>query len=162
MNIGLEIKKARTRLGLTQVQLAARARLSVATLQNIEANRANPEFSTLTALFKILRVRMKFEFESHQIDFDELALFGCPLLTSKPVTGVSPSRFGLIERANLIDARDLKGREAKAVSAWVHALKDHFVSVWNDLPPALRAWAANQPVEVKLRRIALSRLSEFL
>jgi len=162
MDIGAYIKKARKQRGLTQLQVATRAGIGVATLQNIEANRANPELSTITALFKTLRIKFKFEVEKRETDFVVLAAYGCPLMVKNADDSIRPTRAGLIEESQLVEHTGLKGREAKAVASWVHAIRDHYPSVWNQLPMALRSWAENQPVEPKLRRLALSRLGAFL
>jgi len=164
MNIGSTVRKARRNLGYSQAELARHAGVGVATLQNIEGNRANPSINTLLAIFKVLGVGVRLEIKKAAArDWDEMAFLGCPIKAQRDLAGAKPaSRSVLCEILRGLDPVDFNGREAKAIAAWLVALRDHFPSVWIDTPARLRAWASNQVPNLKLRRIALSRLAEFL
>lgn len=84
MNIGEMILNQRNNMGLSQVELAARSGVSLPTIQNIEAGRANPAWSTLESLFKILAVEV--QLKAKPIDLKLWALHGVPL-TSADIQG---------------------------------------------------------------------------
>jgi len=161
MNIGGTIHLARKRRGLSQSELAFQAGVGLATVQNIEANRANPALNTLMAIFRVLRIEVKLAQKEPDTDWAALVQLGCPLMGKGKATGV-PTRTLLIEQLRALNPAALKGREAKAVASWLHALRDHYPSLWPEAPVAVRAWTQNQIVSPKLRRIALNQLAEFL
>ncbi len=161
MNLGRTIRQARKNLGLSQSEVASRSGVGLATVQNIENNRANPEFKTLAELFKVLHIKMTLETKPVAVDWPAFAGLGCPITASKFEEFI-PSRIRLIEEVNRLNPAKLKGRESKAVAAFLQALRDHYPSTWRELPMAVRAWAQNQPSLPKLRRLALARLGEYL
>ena len=161
MDLGRTIRLARKQLKLSQSEVATRAGVGLATVQNIENNRANPEFKTLAELFKVLHIKMTLETKPVELDWTALAGLGCPITVDKSKT-FTPSRNRLLDELINLNPAKLKGRESKAVAAFLHALNDHYPSTWRELPMAVRAWAQNQPSLPKLRRIALARLGEYL
>lgn len=159
-SIFTRIKMSRQRQGLSQVGLAAKTGLGLATIQNIEAGRANPEWSTLAALFSVLN--LKFEITSTTLE--DLAGFGCPMMTSGNPQQV-PSRERLVRILRSLDLESVSGfaREEGAVSAWLAALRDHYPSVWREASIPVQSWLAKRKaVPLKQRRIALARLAEYL
>jgi transcriptional regulator with XRE-family HTH domain len=61
IGLGPRIRAAREKLGLSQQELAARARISVPVLNRLEnGQRANPGLETLRALARALRVTMDY------------------------------------------------------------------------------------------------------
>ena len=54
--IGEQLRNARTRRLLTQVELAAKAGVSQSTIANIERNNAEPQFRTIRKLARALAV----------------------------------------------------------------------------------------------------------
>lgn len=163
MDFARQIRQARQQSGLSQAQLASRAGLGLATIQNIESNRANPAINTLLSIFKVLKIRLVLESPRQEIDWARLIHYGCPLMNRNSASETETrTKTGLIECSQTITTSHLNQREAKATAAWVKALSDHYPSTWTELPVALRSWAANQAAEPKLRRLALARLGEFL
>ena len=77
MRISQPIRDTRRCLGISQTALAVRAGVSLATLQNIEADRANPSLSTLEKLLEPLGLGLALE--PQQADWDALAGLGLPL-----------------------------------------------------------------------------------
>lgn len=161
VDIAKAVRFSRLKLGLSQSQLAAEAGVGLATIQNIEANRANPAFKTLTEIFKILKIRMVLEVSPVKADWALLGALGCPITVAKNVEQ-APSLELLIEQVRRLDVTTLRNRESVSISAWLHAIRDHFPSTWRSLNYATRAWAQNQKIRPKLRRIAVERLAEFL
>lgn len=160
MKLAEIIRKTRQSRGLTQTSLASRAGVGLATLQNIENNNANPSIGTIESVFKILGIRMHFEVQRKPLDWSELASHGCPVTAPPNNEIATPSN--LIKVIHQIHFDTLKARERKAVAAWLHAIKDHFPSRWNEINYGVRAWAQNQECNPKLRRIALNVLGTFL
>ncbi len=80
MNIGKMILNQRNNMGLSQVELAVRSGVSLPTIQNIEAGRANPAWSTLESLFKILAVEV--QLKAKPIDLKLWVLHGVPLTSA--------------------------------------------------------------------------------
>lgn len=58
MNIGENIKKFRSKKGLTQKELAALIEVTPVTIQNYENNRRTPDFSTLVTISNILDCKL--------------------------------------------------------------------------------------------------------
>ncbi len=162
MNIGSQIRSARRKRGLSQHELASRSGIGVATVQNIERNRANPALQTLLALCKVLKIRIRLERDPVKVEWDELGAYGCPLMAEQPVAIQNRSKTRLLEILEEIDLEELKGRQVSACAAWLHAIRDHYPSVWHRIPAAHRAWASNRAVVPKLRRLALATLGSYL
>ncbi len=162
--IGMEFsqmfRRARKHSKLSQLELANRAGVALATVQNIEMGRANPSLNTLKAICKILHIKIVLEFERSKTDPSVLAALGCPFM-SEP-NSMIPTRAKLIQEICDLDVDQLAERERKAIAAWLLAIHDHYPSVWMTLPRSISAWAQNQVPSPKLRRLALGRLSEFL
>ena len=161
MKYGGMVKKTREKRGFSQSELAVRAGVGLATLQNIEADRANPSLKTLESIFAVLRIKIRFEQSSPQVDRGMLAVLGLPLM-SEGEAGYAPTRTGLLSQLAAVSLDEFKGREVKALSSWLHAIHDHYPSTWNEVAPKLRAWAQNQETSPKLRRLALARLGKYL
>lgn len=66
MDSGKVLREARVRHGLTQSQLATRARTSQAAISRIERGIVSPSMTTLTALLDLLGERL--ELRSHPVD----------------------------------------------------------------------------------------------
>lgn len=161
MEIGSRIRKSRAALGLSQSELAVRTGLGMATIQNIENNRANPSLKTLLEIFKVLKIKIILQESNVALDMELLSSLGCPLM-GKATADLIPTQNRLVEAARNLACDQLQGRSKKAIAAWLAAIHDHFPSVWEFLPVTVRSWSANQSVDPKMRRLAVSRLSEFL
>src|SRR5271154_1495301 len=72
------LKEMRSRLGITQMELAKRSHVSLPTIQNIEANDANPSLETLLALTESLGLEINLSVK--KANWDVLAAYGVPLI----------------------------------------------------------------------------------
>ena len=88
------IKKARSDAGLTQFELAHMAEVSLPTVQNIEAEKANPSLSTLGSLFRVLGYEIEVKYKSRV--WDLLSVCGAPLLL-KAATRGAPTKSLLFQ-----------------------------------------------------------------
>ena len=110
LRIAAIVKKARWELGLSQVQFATEASISLPTLQKIEAGAGNPSLSTVLAMFSVAGA----ELESHSIrfDWDDLASCGAPLTARPGGAVIIPSPTAERLRRSLIGAcRELESRD---------------------------------------------------
>lgn len=161
------LKKARQDRGLTQSELAGKASLSLATIQNLEAGRANPEFATLEKLVEILGFEIRLV--SKKLDLNGLIAHGMPLL-SEGRTNLRPERMSLFrnlaEVGGQLDQLP-SGRESEALQGLLLAIRDHYPSIWGEVDGRVKTWFSKRGPDksfqlVKLRRMALSRLAEYL
>jgi transcriptional regulator with XRE-family HTH domain len=156
----LRLKQARQSARLSQGQLAAISGVSLATIQNIEAGRANPAWVTLSALLKSLHLQVTFQSDL----IEDLVTFGCPMMAVGPRTTI-PSRQRLIETLRSLKMKHLRGckRETGAIHAWLCAIRDHYPSMWSEASPEIKKWTSlHGPPRLKQRRLALAKLGEFL
>ncbi len=159
------LKRARADNGISQGELASLSGVSLATIQNIESRRANPAWSTLVALMKALNLSL--EIYGNAIDWDTLSALGCPLLDKDPRPREwLASRMLLLQslRALNLPLAGVKrdSREGRALSAWFSALRDHYPSIWESTPAAVKNFILNEASSLKLRRLALQKLGEYL
>lgn len=157
--------QARKMMGFTQMELASRAQVGLATIQNIEAGKANLSYSNLCAIAQALGIRIVFQ--TKQIDWDLLTQFGVPLLdkTTTP-RRIHPNREQLIECLTRIakDSLPTKGRELESLTSFLLAIRDHYPSTWEDLNPMIKAWLAKKQrhARIQLRRISIAALARYL
>ena len=169
-SIGILVRGTRRAVGMSQVELAVESGLSLATVQNIEADRANPSLSTLRGVLEPLGLTLTVEPE--EADWYALAALGLPLAGSTTPGPRDPASLRrLIQRAALeIDrhpeAADAE-RKREALQALLLAIRRHF-------PTRFRSWfrrsslilglVPSEPTGriVKLSRIALAPLAEIL
>lgn len=160
------LRTRRLDCGLSQQKVAAAARVSLATLQNIEAGRANPELATLDAICAALGLRLSIV--PSPIEWDDFIAIGLPLMgdTASSEPKSSAQLLEVINRnAAAIAALVGQSREESALASWLWAISDHYPSVWRRIATPVRRWFDNLPKEatrIKLRRMALSRLREIL
>lgn len=155
------IRRARQDQGISQAQLAQLADVGMATVQNIERSVANPSFATIKAIATVLGIHIRFDYKKKAINWNIMACLGCPLLVDQPAS-VIPTRGLLIEHLKALDITKIDGRKAKAVAAWLHAIRDHYPSVWKDINYTIRAWGQNQQPSAKHRRLSLQILGGYL
>jgi len=168
-----KLKLARKTAGLTQFQLAGAAGISMATLQNIEAGKANPEWSTLERLFAALS--LEFTLKPKDLDYERLRSIGVPLIgmeskqQSAFIKAPKLSSSIVIDtlKANMAQILNLSesSREFKAMLSYLWAIKDHYPKVFLQLGTGPKSWVergleSTQPIA--LRRIVLSYLGEHL
>jgi len=160
------VKSTRQQKGLTQMQVASEAKVSLATLQNLEAGRANPELHTLETILKVLGLDLVVH--PKKPDWNILIHHGLPLLTenSLPVRAHVDSLIEELRRLSLHLPRLRKrGREADALIALIWGVHDHYPSLWDQLDEDLKTWWSKQRREgrhLKLRRISLAKLGAYL
>ena len=58
MDVAVEIKKRRTRLGISQQDLAEFAGVGIATVKDLERGKGNPSLQTLQKLMEVLGLEM--------------------------------------------------------------------------------------------------------
>ena len=166
------LREARQDLGLTQAALAARAGVSLATVQNVEAGRANPSLATLRKVLAPLA--LDFGVRPQSVDWDVLAGIGVPLSRSRRAArGVDPAGLpGLVRRA----ARELAAgggasagveRKREALQAYLLALRLHFPTTWRRVRhgrPEVGRMLPSRPSGrvIKLARVAVRRLAEVV
>ncbi len=170
-NLGPLIRRRRRDLGFTQAEVARRSGISLATLQNIEAGRANPAFSTLS---KVLReIALEAGCQAVETDWKALCRLGLPLATTRPpgttrrtgdrlVRELAPA-LAALERGTDAGA----SREAEAIQALLLALRLHFPEFFAArFARGSSAWILATRVPdgrvTKLYRIARATLAEYL
>jgi len=171
---GSRIRRSRLRAGLSQAALAHAAGVSLATLQNVEAGRANPALATLERVLQPLGLELAVV--EAPPDWPTLIALGLPL-SGPSRSGVARDSEALrlhVSRAasELSDASDTAegesdSRRRDALHALVLAAHLHY-------PDVTRGWLPHAPdvaalIErsrtgrvVKLTRIAVRNLAEYL
>jgi transcriptional regulator with XRE-family HTH domain len=166
-----QLARRRRELGLTQKALARRSRVSLATLQNVEADRANPSLRILRSLLDALELDLRATAEPSC--WDALIGLGLPLAAIGPNT--RPPRGTDLPRLIRQAARALErggaahddGRAAEALEALLRAIRGHFPSVWRrclrSTPHVARRTRGTPSARViHLTRIARERLAEVV
>ncbi|MCM2276989.1 MAG: helix-turn-helix domain-containing protein [Oligoflexia bacterium] len=165
------IRRTRTAIGMTQSELARLSGVSVPTVQNIEAGKANPAVSTLEPLFGALGLDLAIRVRN--ADWDLLALCGAPLLSGKRVPArqaspellVSALRGCCLELSETVEIPD-RERKTEALQALLLALRSEF-------PTFFRAYCRSPSVSavlpakltgrlIRLRRQAAAVLVTYL
>jgi transcriptional regulator with XRE-family HTH domain len=162
------IKSARKSKKYSQTMLAHECGVALATIQNIEAGIANPTFSTVVSVLNALG--LKFIIEEKQTDWKSLIRYGLPIISQEQDAKASslPTKSELVYDLSAINFKELSKesiRVKSAVASFLSALKDHFASVYIQLPVGLRVefeLNESENISPKLRRIALAKLSEYL
>lgn len=159
------IRNHRKEVGWTQTELAQKSNCSLATIQNIEANRANPEIQTLERILNSLGCELKVTPKSIQLDY--WPSLGLPLMIEK-ARPVRPTPELLLEQGQMISARLESITEERLRTAFVsffEAIRSHYPSVYSRMGDQIHQWAQKHSARdyrPKLRRIALERLSVYL
>jgi transcriptional regulator with XRE-family HTH domain len=169
MDIASLISASRESMGMTQMELARQSKVSLPTIQNIEANKGNPSLETLERLLHALG--MKLEVKVAHADWDLLAACGVPLLaesqrkhfTSRDVLIHNLKKACLELSVNTTPEAE---RKREAIQATLLAIKTHYPSVYKEDCRG-RLFQKTFPKEItgriiKLRRLALSRIQEYL
>lgn len=163
------IRDTRKKLGLSQTDLSAASGVSLPTIQNIEAGRANPSLSTLQSVLDALGLRARYE--SASADWNYLSACGIPILTSErsPVLPSVSLFLKELRRAALELSEDSADDERKreALQSCLLALKIHFPTFYERQVAGSALLAKLIPAQpngrlLKLKRLAESKLSTFL
>jgi transcriptional regulator with XRE-family HTH domain len=164
-------------MGLSQVALANATGVSLPTVQNLEAGKGNPTFEPLEPLLRALQLEVKIA--PIAVDWDALAWLGVPLIQQGKEgarMNFQPSGrllFDHLSRAALalFESRESLGsedeRRLQAVQALLVALNHHFPQLYERECSGKPAISRIYPTEltgrlIKLRRIALARIAEYL
>ncbi len=168
---GQAIRRQRLGLGFTQAEVARRSGVSLATLQNIEAGRANPAFSTLSKVLHEIALTPRCQ--AVEPDWDALCRLGLPLSAARSSRTVRGSADRLIRElapaltALSCDTVGETSREAEALQALLLALRLHFPDFFaarfsrSSLAWRMATRAPDGRV-TKLYRIARAALAEYL
>jgi len=124
------VRETRRGLGLTQTELAVTGGVSLATVQTVEAGRANPSLRTLERILSPLGLAL--EVTSAAADWDALAALGLPLTTSSsPEPGPAVEELPHLVRCAAVELSrraDLPDRERRreCLEGFLLALRGHF------------------------------------
>lgn len=169
-DLGALVRKTRRSIGMSQTELAVESGVSLATVQNLEADRANPSVATLGKILEPLALTLTAL--PSGADWSVLAAMGLPL---RGRTGGGPRDARSLRRhiqcAALEVSRDagLPDRERK-----VECLQALLLAIHRHYPSRFRAWFRRSALirdllpkdpdgrAIKLSRIALAPLSEIL
>ena len=159
-----QLRKQRS---LSQKELAYISDLSLATLQNIEAQKANPSLKTLTQLADIFDLEL--ELKEKAFDWEELSRFSGLLVTKKPYPHPDKKSLNLFLKKACFHFKNtpgLKERYKEAFESLLLALKHHYPSfykkhqsLYDFVCPNVKNITGRH---IKLRRIALRHLGGYL
>lgn len=125
----IQISQRRKHLGYTQVQLAVLADISLPTLQNIEAGKANPSLDTLTQLFAALGLSI--QVQEVEPNWDVLAALGVPLSAKAANVTAEMVKRELRKCSAYLVTSKHQGREEEALIAFFCALRDHYPTLFS-------------------------------
>jgi transcriptional regulator with XRE-family HTH domain len=155
-------------LGLSQVALAVQAGISLPTLQNIEADKANPSWDIMHKL--CLALDFDLQISSRPIDWGVLAYIGFALAAEQTQkTDLNPLKTQLELKKALyqLTENNLSLREKETLLAFMLALQSHFPSIFKKYEYLLsesqlikELKKVNMGRIIKLRRISLSTLKK--
>jgi transcriptional regulator with XRE-family HTH domain len=165
------LRTIRQQLGTTQVELAYQSGISLPSIQNMEAGRGNPSIETLHAVAESLGLKLKFSAKS--ANWDNLAFLGAPLITLSPAIAVADlkSLLGTLKDAcvelRYSDQVPDQERKLEALQALILALEGHFPKIFKKYCSSSTLICGLKPTVItgkliKLRRIAIARLAEYL
>lgn len=178
MEIRQELKKQRQKLGISQSHLAHLSGLSLASIQNMEAGKANLSISNLASLLEVLGYDLKLV--RRQVEWEKLICYGLPILPAKSLEKEARVRgieclekllvgacAEFVQRSEPGSHRNL--REKEALQAMILALRDHFPSLFEEHFSSYKVIKELVPKNeqvtgkiIKLRRIAIDHLSSYL
>jgi transcriptional regulator with XRE-family HTH domain len=160
------MRERRQEQGLSQQKLAQKAGVSLATIQNLEAGKGNPELFTVQSIASALSLDL--ELTSKKIKIEELVELGIPLFSKEGAIPLRQHSDSLVDRLSHLgpSLKDIspQSREGKAIASYFCALQDHYPSIWNQVGLEVRAWLSKnlKNISPKLRRLSLRILSEIL
>lgn len=164
-----DLKNFRLSHQLSQVQLAHESGVSLPTIQNIEAGKANPTVEVLQKLLDVFG--LKFQILIQPFDAGRAATFGVPLLVKEQAGEVVVNKNSLKMESRKwlrqILEKKLNEREELAVIAFLKGVKDHYPKYYQNeiaapLFDSIIDRFSNDGRVIKLRRIALTNMSVYL
>lgn len=161
-----QIKNLRLSQGLSQQALASKAGVSLPTLQNIEAGKANPTIEVINKLLSALGAEIKISLKKPDIDI--LAAMGLPITSSKKPR--FRSTLELLKQQIFAfaaqDSSQIAEREREAFQALLMALALHYPDLYkkNFKKSSADAFLPLKPTgrHIKLYRIAKAKIAEYL
>jgi transcriptional regulator with XRE-family HTH domain len=162
------MKQIRNDLGFTQMELATKSGISLPTIQNIEAGKANPSLDVLLKILSVLGLEIKVSAQPYQAE--RIIFLGVPLSSSQTRSYLKPTRDLLISEvtkwAHYFKENVFSEREALAVTSFLCAIKDYWPTIYNEIEcpifeKQINASRYNGHL-IKLRRMAIANLSIYL
>ena len=167
----IQIRHIRQELLISQQELATRARISLTTLQNIEAEIANPSFNCLKKIFRELGLNMNLNADNNC--WDVLASLGLPITSKEKNFQIAKSRDNLVHYLK-ISARSITSgpkqenhsRKLEAIESLLVALRDHYPTFYQKRIKKVPLIDNLIPDEIsgkhiKLRRLVLASIGEY-
>ncbi len=169
--MGRRIREARKELSISQIELSRMSEVCLATVQNLEAGRANPSLSTLERILRSLGLKLKVDDSS--ADWDALIDCGLPL-TKRGSLRRAPTIEILVHNLRLA-ARDAERqclgtspeRKRESLEAVLLALQTSFPTTYHKnfaKSPMMNDLVPDDPDGrvIKLKRIAERILGDYL
>jgi transcriptional regulator with XRE-family HTH domain len=162
------VKQARLIQGMTQFELAVESGISLPTIQNIEAGKANPSIEVLTKIFSALGLNLTFEVPP--FDLERAINFGVPLLSKKMNAKGEVTKELLKKECRKwlyhLHESTLTPRESIALISFFMAIKDHWPTFFSEIKSSfledlIEKYRKNGQC-IKLRRIGIANLSRYL
>ena len=167
------LKSRRTDLGLTQIELAFACGISLPTVQNIELGKANPSHEIVVRLLS--RLGLFSQVRVVPCDWEKLSALGVPLFEvtgrAKLKSGFKPNKEDLVllvfAGLSELQLENFSGRKADALQSLLLAIKSHYPKffrthfVKSKLVQQCLAKNLSGRI-IKLKRLALAKLGEFL
>lgn len=160
-----DLKESRIRLGLTQVELAKRSRISLPMLQLIESGRANPSLRLVEKLSRVLGFEIDFKFKTRASEVLPV-FFG--ILTSYNQRSMIErmNREGLIKWVKLL-VTELENKSMMLDVRVKDASHAILLSICEYYPKFAAQNSIHRPSTItgkviKLKRLALPRLMEVM
>jgi transcriptional regulator with XRE-family HTH domain len=164
-----DLKETRLNYRLSQVKLSHESGVSLPTIQNIEAGKANPTVEVLERLLSSFG--LQFQVAIPEFDSERASAFGVPLVaySSKSVVLVNKDTLRIETRKwhQLLLVKKLPEREVVSVIAFLKGLKEHYYQYYEKeiatplFDQMIEAHSGDGRV-IKLRRIALANMSQYL
>jgi transcriptional regulator with XRE-family HTH domain len=166
------VRASRRALGLSQASLAGIAEVSLATLQNLEAGRANPSMSVLERILEPLGLGV--EIRSESADWAALAALGAPFAAEGVWRGrrdgaslAAHVRGGALDIVVADPGTPDRERKLECLEALLLALRLHFPTVhqrYFGRSPLVASMLGGTPSGrvIKLSRLARATLAEYL
>ena len=170
-DLAATVRDLRRSQGMTQAELARLSDLSLPSIQNLEAGRGNPSWSSVMRLFDALGAEA--HVSPQQADWDALSELGLPLRPRNERRG--PRTRALLLRELRKAALELAGdsgmpdreRKAEGLAALLLAIRIHYPSLYRRSiarSPLLASMEAKTMTGrlIKLKRVASQRLAGYL
>jgi transcriptional regulator with XRE-family HTH domain len=160
----------RTNLGFSQVKLAHESKVSLPTIQNIEARKGNPTIDVLEKLLKALGMELILRPVSFELNM--AIILGVPLSSTLKINKSIPPTAALLKSEAVkwnygFHNHSLLEREEDALIGFLMAVKDHYPTFYKNeicFPIFEKKIKKNKLSAriIKLRRIALEKMSKYL